>query len=115
MSKIVTLFATKREGKSLSVRTRKPKAMTGLRKTNRLTHLDALAYRLGYQLVRGKSVMFRYTATLDREENKVMNAASPMAVPRVKKMTFTQACDLSKDLFDSREERLKSVSFDGPE
>lgn len=30
-------------------------------------------------------------------------------------MTFTQACDLSKDLFDSREERLKSVSFDGPE
>lgn len=37
------------------------------------------------------------------------------SMPRVKRMSFTEACALSKELSDSRKERLLRASFDGPE
>ncbi len=78
-----------------------------------MTHLDALAEKLGYQIVRGTYVAFRHTVTV--ESIRKLPHAEVNLVPRVKKMTFTEACNISRELSDSREERLMSASFDGPE
>ena len=47
MSKIVALIATEEKGRKPALQQRKLKATSGLRKTARMTHLDALAKSLG--------------------------------------------------------------------
>ncbi|HBC7363695.1 TPA: hypothetical protein L2B26_005292 [Klebsiella oxytoca] len=113
MSKIVALNADEEQGKKPSIRQRRLLTRAGLHKAKRMTHLDALAEKLGYQLVRGTYVAFRHTVTV--ESVRKLPPAEVNFVPRVKKMTFTEACNISRDLSDSREERLMSASFDGPE
>ena len=113
MSKIVALIADEEQGNKPSVLRRRLHTKAGLRKTRRMTHLDSLAKRLGYQLVRDASFAVRQTVTV--EIMKKLTSTEVSAMPRVRKMTFTEACKISRDLSDSREERLMSASFDGPE
>ncbi|MDW4578493.1 hypothetical protein [Atlantibacter hermannii] len=113
MSKIVALIAAEEKGKKPSIRKRKLKARIGLRRTHRMTNFDALAKKLGYQIVRGTHVVFRYPPATD--VLKDAGSAEAGNVPRVKALSFTEACKISRDLSDAREERLKSACFDGPE
>lgn len=112
MTKLVPLIAPEDRAKKPSVRQRKRRAAFGLRGVNRMTRMtnfDRLAKTLGYELVRGSSVVFRSAAVTLVKETDIYG------MPRLKKMTFTEACNLSRDLSESREERLMSVSFDDPE
>lgn len=113
MTKLVPLIAPEDRAKKPSVRQRKRRAAFGLRGVNRMTRMtnfDRLAKTLGYELVRGSSVVFRSAVV-----TTVVKEADIYGMPRLKKMTFTEACNLSRDLSESREERLMSVSFDDPE
>ena len=113
MSKIVALIADEEQGQKPSIRQRRLLTRAGLRKARRMPHLDTLAKKLGYQLVRDTSVVVRHTVTVDCIRK--LTPAEVSFAPRVKKMTYTEACKISRDLSDSREERLMSASFDGPE
>ncbi|HBR0813679.1 TPA: hypothetical protein MCM60_000604 [Klebsiella pneumoniae] len=113
MSKIVALIATEEKGRKPTLQQRKLKATSGLRKTARMTHLDALAKKLGYQIVRSSSFAYRHTIAV--EVVKKCEAVEESCVPRVKKLSFSEASALSRELSDSREERLLRASFDGPE
>lgn len=113
MSKIVALNADEEQGQKPSIRQRRLQTKAGLRKAWRMTHLDTLAKKLGYQLVRGASITVRQTVTV--ESIRKLTPSGVSSVPRVKKMTFTEACKISRDLSDSRDERLMSANFDGPE
>ncbi|EMC2595182.1 hypothetical protein [Klebsiella pneumoniae] len=60
-----------------------------------------------------KNVVFRYKLIV--EGIKQQETFETRSMPRVKSMSFTEACALSRELSDSREERLLRASFDGPE
>ncbi|UUX55264.1 hypothetical protein NUG39_04280 [Citrobacter youngae] len=113
MSKIVDLIAADGKGQKPSIRQRKLKAKFGLRKTKRMIGLDNLANRLGYKLVPGTSIAFRHAVSVDFIKQDIHIETS--SIPRVKKMTFTEACKISQELSDSREDRLMRANFDGPE
>ncbi|WP_135718222.1 hypothetical protein [Klebsiella pneumoniae] len=60
-----------------------------------------------------KNVAFHYKLIV--EGIKQHEAFETKSMPRVKGMSFTEACALSRELSDSREERLMRACFDGPE
>ncbi|AVE52005.1 hypothetical protein AM354_21585 [Serratia marcescens] len=114
MTKLVALIASEDRGKKPSVRQRKRRATLGLRRTSpmtRMTSFDRLAKTLGYELVRGSSVAIRSVAVSEVKETEIYG----YGMPSLRKMTFTEACNLSRNLSESREERLMSASFDDPE
>lgn len=67
----------------------------------------------GYQLTWGADVQISHGVSVVLTQKQDNFEARSM--PRVNKMSFTEASTLSRELSDSRKERLMRASFDGPE
>jgi hypothetical protein len=117
MSKVVAFIAPEEKRDSTSARLRKAKARTtfgSLRRAQRMTSLDAMARKLGYEMTRVSGVgylqplvagvLIKHVTVVDEE-----------TIPRIQKMSFSEASKLSQDMYNSREQRLKDACFDGPE